>query len=287
MFLNLASVPHPMMNSRPTGPRATPRARRALRERGLDASRVIGTGPNHRIVEADVLRASPSATAGTEIRRPLSATRRTIARRLVLAKQTIPHFYLRQQIDAGALAAFYAECKREFPCSLNDPIVRAVGLTVSEFPAFRSRLDGEDLIEAPHAHIGLAVGLEDGLVVPVIRHADRLSLRALALETRRVVELARARKIENAGQAVFTVSNLGMYGTEEFTAIINPPEAAILAVGALRDQAWVQDGALRLGQALTLNLSCDHRIIAGVGAAKFMRRLQEILQAPQQHLGDK
>ena len=261
-----------------------------MRRRGIDPDRVIGTGPNRRIVEADVLRAensSAGARPAGEIRLPLGATRRTIARRLAISKQTIPHFYVRQSIDAGPLAAYYAECKARFPCSLNDIIVKAAALAVREFPAFRRRLDGDDLIEMPDSHIGLAVGLDDGLVVPAVLDADRLGLRELAVETRRVAESARDRKIENAGRAVFTVSNLGMFGIEEFTAIINPPEAAILAVGALRDEALVRDGALRLGRALTLTVSCDHRIIDGVCAAKFIGRLKQILEAPEQYLGEK
>jgi pyruvate dehydrogenase E2 component (dihydrolipoamide acetyltransferase) len=272
-----------MMNSRLSGPRATPRARRALRQHGLDPAAVAGTGPRRRIVEADVLRAA-RAPGAAGVRRPLSATRRTIARRLLLAKQTIPHFYLRQQIDAGELAAYYAQCRKEFGGSLNDLVIRAAALAVAEFPAFRSRLEGDDLLEMPQANIGMAVGLDDGLVVPVVLQADRLGLPALAAETRRLAESARARKIENAGQGVFTVSNLGMFGTEEFTAIVNPPEAAILAVGALREQALVRGGILAPGQAMTLTLSCDHRIIDGVCAARFVRRLQELLEAPRTHL---
>jgi len=278
------------LNSRSSRARATPRARRALRLRGVDPSRVTGSGPNHRIVEADVLRAESSpgkSVADGEIRRSLSATRRTIARRLVQSKQTIPHFYLRQAIDAGPLAGFYAKCKAQFPCSLNDIIVQAAALAVGEFPAFRSRIEGDDLIEMPHAHIGLAVGLEEGLVVPAILHADRLGLRQLAVETRRAAESARVRNIENAGRAVFTVTNLGMFGIDEFSAIINPPEAAILAVGALREQAVVRDGALRLGRAMTLTLSCDHRIIDGLCAARFVGRLKQILESPEQYLGEK
>ena len=185
------------------------------------------------MLEADVRSFSP--TEG--VRRPFGSMRRTIARRLLLSKQTVPHFYLRQTINAGRLAAEYASSKAKFPCSLNDLILQAVARAVAEFPAFRSRLDGDDLLESPHAHIGIAVGLADGLVVPAVLNADRLSLRDLAVETRRIADLARARQVENMGKSVFTVSNLGMYGTDEFLAIINPPESAILAVGALREQA--------------------------------------------------
>ncbi len=259
--------------------RATPRARRLLREQGIDPARVTGSGPDGRITAADV----PSAgAASAPVRRPLGAMRRTIARRLVESKQTIPHFYLRQTIDAGPLAAFYARCKQQYPCSLNDIIVRSAALVVREFPAFRSRLEGDEVVELPGVHIGLAVGLDEGLVVPAVLDADRLGLRELAAETRRLVELARVRRIEHAGRSVFSVSNLGMFGTEEFTAIVNPPEAAILAVGAIREAVTVQDGRLAAGRVMTLTLSCDHRLIDGLAAAKFMARLQQILQAPSE-----
>ncbi len=251
-----------------------------MRDRGLDPSRIAGHGPNGRIVVADV----ETSTAGRGVRRPLGSLRKIIARRLVLSKVTVPHFYVRQTVPADQLAAYYAASKSKFPCSLNDLVLQAVARVVAEFPAFRSRLDGDDLVEVAQANIGVAVGLADGLVVPVVLNADRLSLRDLAVETRRIADLARLRRIENAGEGVFTVSNLGMYGTEEFSAIINPPESAILAVGAMREQAMARQGMLYAGKVLTLTLSCDHRIIDGMCAAQFMRRLKEILESPGQFL---
>lgn len=275
----------PTTNARFSRVRATPRARRLIRERGADASRINGSGPGGRITAADVSGQPPSqAVTAREkgTRRPLSAMRRTIARRLVESKQTIPHFYLRQTVDAGPIASFYARCKQQYPCSLNDIIIKAVAQSVREFPAFRSRLENDDLVEMAEVHIGLAVGLDDGLVVPAVLDADRLSLRELAAETRRLVEAARIRRIENAGRSVFSVSNLGMVGTEEFTAIVNPPEAAILAVGSMREAAIVRNGQLSVGRVIALTLSCDHRIIDGLCAAKFMARLEQILHLPQE-----
>jgi pyruvate dehydrogenase E2 component (dihydrolipoamide acetyltransferase) len=265
--------------------RATPRARRLLRERGGDPARIKGSGPGGRITAVDVAgqMAGPvPAAPASGVRRPLSAMRRTIARRLAESKQTIPHFYLRQTIDAGPLAAAFARCKQRFPCSLNDLIVRSAALVVREFAAFRSRLEGDEVIELAQVHIGVAVGLDDGLVVPAVLDADRLGLRELAAETRRLVESARAGRVENTGRGVFTVTNLGMFGTEEFTAIINPPEVAILAAGAIRERVVVRDGRPSVGQTLTLTLSCDHRIIDGLAAAKFMARLEQILVSPQE-----
>ena len=262
--------------------RVTPRARRLLRERGMDPARITGSGPDARIVAADVAGVPVTAGSTEGIRRPLSGMRRTIARRLVESKQTIPHFYLRQTIDAGPLVAFQAKCKQQYRCSLNDIIVKAAALAVREFPAFRSRLEGDELVELDSVHIGLAVGLEEGLVVPAVLNADRLGLRELAAETSRLVEAARTRRVENAGRSVFSVSNLGMFGTHEFTAIVNPPEAAILAVGAVREQVVLRHGQPAAGRVLTLALSCDHRIIDGMGAAKFMARLEQILLSPQE-----
>jgi pyruvate dehydrogenase E2 component (dihydrolipoamide acetyltransferase) len=148
------------------------------------------------------------------------------------------------------------------------------------FPAFRSRIAGEDLIETPGANIGLAVGMEDGLRVPVLVGAERMSLRQVTEQTRRMIEAAQQGKVEAMGQGVFTISNLGMYGIEEFSAIINPPEAAILAVGAIRESVIVKDGALRPGRVMTMTLSADHRIIDGLVAASFLGRLKEMLESP-------
>jgi pyruvate dehydrogenase E2 component (dihydrolipoamide acetyltransferase) len=140
------------------------------------------------------------------------------------------------------------------------------------------------MIELPDVHIGVAVELDGGLVVPTVPNADRLGLRDLAAATRRMIEQARAHRMEGGAAGVFTVSNLGMYGTDEYAAIINPPEAAILAVGALREQAVVHQGVLGTGLVVTLTLSCDHRIIDGASAAKFTARLKQILESPERHL---
>jgi pyruvate dehydrogenase E2 component (dihydrolipoamide acetyltransferase) len=246
-----------------------------MRRLGAEVRLLKGTGPGGRIVQADV---GDAPAPGN--RRPLGTMRRAIAGRLAHSKQTIPHFYARQTIDADALAAFVAERKKSVRCSLNDALLKAVALVVREFPVFRSRLDGDDVLELPDVHLGVAVGLTDGVVVPAVLHADTLGLRALAEETRRIIAAARERRIENMGKSVFSVSNLGMFGLEEFTAIINPPESAILAVGALQDRPLARSGALVLGKALTLTLSCDHRLVDGMAAAQFMARLRQILESP-------
>jgi pyruvate dehydrogenase E2 component (dihydrolipoamide acetyltransferase) len=266
--------------SRPNRLLASPRARRAMIARGISGHSVKGTGPRHRIVEADVLRFG--STPATSIsRQPLSGIRRTIARRLVEAKQTVPHFYVRKTVNVDALLTFQQSRRLIHPCSLNDLMVMAVAKAVSEFPVMRSRIEGNDLVTMPNTNIGVAVGMDDGVVVPVILDADRLPLASLALETRWLIEFARKKRVENVGRGVFSVSNLGMFGVEEFTAIINPPESGILAVGAVRETLVLKNGVVHPVKVLTLTLSCDHRIVDGVAAARFLNRLTELIENPQ------
>jgi pyruvate dehydrogenase E2 component (dihydrolipoamide acetyltransferase) len=210
--------------------------------------------------------------------------RRAIGLNLQQSKQTIPHFYVRTTINAGRLLAFYREQKATANCTLNDVIVLAVGRAIREFPTVRSQIIGNEIVEYPHANIGIAVGVEEGLVVPVLVNVDMLSLRLVAAETRRIVEQARKGRLENIGKGHFTISNLGMFGVEEFSAIINPPESGILAVSAAREAVIVDGGAMRVGHQMTMTLSADHRIVDGVTAAKFMQRLQVILESPDSEL---
>lgn len=221
-----------------------------------------------------------AAAEGRVVRRPMSKMRRAIGLNLQVSKQTIPHFYLKGTIDAQGLVDFYKAQKPTTGCTINDVVVLAVGRVMREFPAFRSRIEGEELVEFPEANIGIAVGVEEGLVVPVVLRVDRLSLVELAREARRVVDNARKGKLENIGKGVFTVSNLGMFGVEDFQAIINPPESGILAVSAVREDVLVRDGALRAGRVMNLTLSVDHRVVDGVMAARFMARLKEVLENP-------
>ena len=266
---------------------ASPAARRIARQRGVDLAAIgAGRGPGGRVLSTDVLQA-PSGAAepvvgGQPVRRRMSKMRRAIARNLLASKQTIPHFYMRLTIDAEPLYRLYQAEKAKYPCTLNDVIVLACARAIREFPAFRSRLDKDGIVEFPSANIGIAVGIEEGLVVPVLVAADQMTLRQLAAEARRIIEAARGGKIEGLGQGVFTLTNLGMFGIEEFSAIINPPEAAILAVGAIREEVIVSGGATRPGWVMTMTLSADHRVIDGLVAAKFLGRLKEVLEQPAQ-----
>ena len=178
--------------------------------------------------------------------------------------------------------SFYKSQKAKAGCSVNDVIVMACAKAIMEFPAMHSRVEGETVIEFPGANIGVAVGMDEGLVVPVVMNAERLTLAQLGAETKRLANQARAGKIENMGQGIFTISNLGMFGVDEFVAIINPPEAAILAVSAVREDVIVKDGAMKAGQTVNLTLSADHRLIDGTLAAQFMARLKALLEDPLQ-----
>jgi pyruvate dehydrogenase E2 component (dihydrolipoamide acetyltransferase) len=264
--------------------KASPAARRFGRELGVDLGELrSGSGPYGRILSTDVIRAAPKARPAADgARRPLSGRRKAIARAMVAAKQGVPHFYVKLTIDAGPLYDFYCREKAAYHCTINDILTLACARTVKEFPAFRSRIEGEDdVVDYPAASIGVAVGVDEGLVVPVVVGAESMSLRQMAAETARIVDAARSGKVVAMGRGVFTVSNLGGFGVEEFTAIINPPESAILAVGAIREAVIVKDSGMRPGRVMTLVLSADHRLIDGLMAARFLGRLKELLEAPE------
>ncbi len=286
-----ATVSTPAPVAAPGTLKASPAARKQAAERGLDvASAAPGSGPGGRVTTRDLPAAAakpapapapvPVAAPGTVTRRKLTGMRKAIARNLQASKQNVPHFYMKLTINAAPLVACQRDEKAKYPCSLNDFITKACAVAIREFPAFRSRIENDELVEMSDANIGIAVGMPDGLVVPVLANADTLPVRQVASETRRIVEAARSGKIENMGKGAFTITNLGMFGIEEFTAIINPPEAAILAVGTVHETVLVHDGAMWPGKVMTLTLSADHRVVDGLPAAKFMARLKELLEAP-------
>jgi pyruvate dehydrogenase E2 component (dihydrolipoamide acetyltransferase) len=199
---------------------------------------------------------------------------------MAYSKQHVPHFYLKLTVRAERLMALREEMRTRFDLTLNDLVVATVARTMAEFPRFRSRLEGDEVVQFEEANVGVAVATEEGLLVPVVTGADGLSLEALATRLRQLTQDARAGKVHGAGQATLTVSNLGAVGVEEFQAIINPPECAVLAVGAVRDDVVVGDGALAVGKVMTLVLSADHRLIDGVEAARFLSRLKAFLESP-------
>jgi pyruvate dehydrogenase E2 component (dihydrolipoamide acetyltransferase) len=261
--------------------KASPAARKAAADKGIDLASIgAGSGPGGRILSSDVENADVIPTE-TQVH-TLSKMRRAIANNLLYSKQNIPHFYAKTTIDAGLLFATYRKTKEQFKCSVNDFVTRACAKAIRQYPAFRSQYKGTEVIENPAVNIGIAVGTDEGLTVPVVLGADRMKLKNLSARTREVVESARNGKLEGMGQGVFTITNLGMFGVEEFSAIINPPESAILAVGAIREGVMVENGAMRPSRLMTVTLSVDHRVIDGVLSAQFLKTLKALLEAPEQ-----
>ena len=266
---------------------ASPAAKRLAREKGVDLARVHGTGPDGRIVESDILafsesgsRTEPSkGTEGSEDRIvPLSPMRRAVAGKLVLSKQTVPHFYLTTEVDAGRLWDEYTGLRAAGKISLNDFIVRAAAEALKEFPEVNSSVQGDAQVFRSQINIGIAVRVEGGLRIPVLRGADRMSLEEIGRATADLIQKAREGKVEGAGSGTFTVSNLGMFDITEFAAVINPPEAAILAVGKVREVAVVRNGSISAGRVMSLTLSCDHRAFDGVTGASFLQKITRLLE---------
>jgi pyruvate dehydrogenase E2 component (dihydrolipoamide acetyltransferase) len=277
--------------------RASPLARRRAREAGVDLEGVAGTGPGGRIVERDVEAALAGGQADAAPgRRPVMAPsgrriepgkmRQTIARRMAEAKRDIPHFYASSDVpmdECAHLKEGLAELGGEYDgITYTHLVLKAVGLALRRVPEMNASLDGETIVLHETVHVGLATAVDDGLIVPVVRDCDRQPLGMLVSQVRSLVERARAGKFraEDLRGGTFTVSNLGMYPVSHFAAVVNPPQAAILAVGAVRAVPVVRGGEVVPGQVMTVTLSCDHRIVDGVLAGRFLRELVSLLGSP-------
>jgi pyruvate dehydrogenase E2 component (dihydrolipoamide acetyltransferase) len=274
---------------------ASPAARRVAKESGLDLAAIRGSGALGRILQADVraavhsaalpgerrllspLRRTNKAVAGQTV--PLTKMRRVIGQKLAEAKREIPHFYCRMEMDAGPLMLAARAAKAAFGGSLNDILAHTVVETLKEFPEVNARFLGDKIECVKQINLGMAVAVEEGLLVPVVADAGCLSVEGLAKEIRRAVQAARAGKSPGAGTGTFTITNLGMFGLDEFAAVINPPEVAILAVGAVKEKVWARNGGLFAGYGLTVTLSADHRALDGAAAAVFLARLKERMEA--------
>ena len=268
---------------------SSPLAKRLALEHRVDLSALEGTGPRGRISRADVARAAGvsvalrPAPAAFEVSR-LSATRKAIARQLTLSKSTIPHFYLRTQLNLDALSALRTESKRSTGTtpSLNDYFIRACALALMQVPDVNIQVHGDAIHRFRDADIAVAVAADRGLITPIIRAAQTKSVHVLAEELRSLAERARAGRL-HAGEidgGSFTVSNLGMFGIDQFDAIINPPQGAILAIGSASARPIEHGGGLRIATTAHLSLSCDHRAIDGAVGARFLVTLRELLEAP-------
>ena len=274
-------------------PRVSPIARRLAEKLGIDPSRIVGTGRNGRVSKEDVeayaakLAAAPApapeaTAAATPLRRErLTSMRATIARRLGESKQTIPHYRVSIDLDADALMARRrALADTGVRVSVNDLLLEAVARALVRHPRVNAQFDGNEVLEFGQADIAVAVATDAGLITPVIRAADGKPVERLAAESRELAARARSGKLtrEEITGGTFTVSNLGMYGIKSFDAIINPPQVAILAVGAAEPRPVVRDGALAVGTRMTVTLSSDHRVVDGAAAAAFLAMLAALVR---------
>ena len=263
------------------------RARRLASEKGVDLSEVAGSGPQGRITEKDVLIHVEKRKLAVEALRgrvvPLSRRRRAIARRMGESKQTIPHFYVTVAADVTAALELQERLRRETGASVSITamILKAAALALKAFPAVNCRLQADQIVYLDDVNIGLAVTLDEGVMVPVLSRVDRLGLEDIARRSKEVAALARSGKLAGVEPACFTLSNLGMLGVDSFTAIINPPEAGILAVGRVARRPVVKnDSELCIRSLMSMTLSVDHRAVDGALAAKFITRIQHHLENP-------
>jgi pyruvate dehydrogenase E2 component (dihydrolipoamide acetyltransferase) len=278
---------------------ASPLARTIAKERGIDVATVQGSGPSGRVVKRDVENAVPAAPSfasgfsGPEFEDvPMSPMRRTIARRLVESKQKIPHFYLTIECDAGPIKAFRAQANEgvadDAKVSLNDVLVKCVARALRQVPNANASIvekDGTEVFRRwKRVHVGVAVALEDGLITPVVRDADERPLTDLARVTKDLIARARTKKLkpEEYTGGTISISNLGMYGIEEFSAIVNPPESTILAVGAIAPKPVVAaDGkTIVVQERMRMTLSCDHRIVDGSLGAQLLEKIKNLVEHP-------
>jgi pyruvate dehydrogenase E2 component (dihydrolipoamide acetyltransferase) len=267
--------------------KASPLARRIARERSIDLASLTGTGPDGRIVAEDVERAAaapayaPAAAAPLEAEVvPLTSLRKTIARRLTEAWEA-PAFQISMSADMTRAQELHDRL-REQGVSVTDILTKLAAVALLRHRDVNAHFVDDELRIFPNAHIGLAVATERGLIVPVQREVERKSLVQIAAERKEIVQRTREGKLsqEELEGGTFTISNLGMYGVEIFTAVLNPPQAAILAVGAIEDKPVVEDGGFVARQLMAMTLTCDHRAVDGAKAAEFLRELKTLLEEP-------
>jgi pyruvate dehydrogenase E2 component (dihydrolipoamide acetyltransferase) len=276
---------------------ASPLAKKMAAERGIDIHAVGGTGENGRIVKRDVdhyVPYTPAANApaysaapmGTVsyTDEPVSQMRKTIARRLAESKFTAPHFYLTLDIDMDAAMAIRKGLNSldGVKVSFNDMVIKAVAMALRKHPAVNSAWMGDFIRRNDHVNIGVAVAVEDGLLVPVVRFADGKGLTQISAEVREFAQKAKDKKLQPSDWEgnTFTISNLGMFGIESFTAIVNPPDACILAIGGIKAVPVVKNGQVVPGNVMKVTLSCDHRAVDGASGAAFLQTFKTYMEQP-------
>lgn len=281
--------------------KASPLARKIAQERGIDLRTIQGSGPGGRITQRDVEEAAsgaveappavvqaqavPQAVApqGEEVE--LSMIRKAIAKRMTQSKAPVPHFYVTSEIDMGKILSFRDEMEKSpdgIKLTLSELFLKAVALTLQKFPGYRSTFLGDRVRIAKSIDVGLAIAVPDGIITAVIRDCDHKTLSEISSEVRDKVKRAREKglKPEEYTGAIFSVSNLGMYDVESFSAIITPPEAGVLAVGSVLQKPIANDGKIEIGRTVKVTLSTDHRVADGVQAAEFLKELKRIIQNP-------
>jgi pyruvate dehydrogenase E2 component (dihydrolipoamide acetyltransferase) len=304
----------------PSGPlRISPVARNMAKANQLDVQQIQGSGPQGRIIKRDVQAAlqtgsaaaaqpaavpaqpaaaqpaavpaqpaaAPASDSADTVVVPLSRMRQTISRRLVESKTTIPHFQVSSDVEMSAALALRQQLNavladEGIKLSVNDFILKATALALRQFPNMNASFQGDKIIQYKQIHVGVAVSLPSGLVTVVVRNTDQKSLSQISVETKAMAGRAREGKQQpgDMGGSTFTTSNLGMYDVDQFTAIINPPEAAILAIGSVRETPVVKDGAVVPGQMMRLTISADHRVTDGAEVAQYLQLVKKLLQNP-------
>lgn len=281
------SAPKPVNDGRM---RVSPLAKKLAEDKGLPLQYIPGSGDGGRIVRRDIdafmagaaVQSASAVESYTE--ENVSQMRKTIARRLAESKFTAPHFYLTMEIDMGraveARAAMNAATGSKV--SFNDMVIKATSLALKQHPKVNSSWRGDTIRYNHHVHMGVAVAVDEGLLVPVVRFADTKSLAQINQEVKVFVDKAKNKKLQPSDWEgnTFTISNLGMFGIEEFTAIVNPPDACILAVGAIREVPVVKNGMVVPGHTMKLTLSCDHRVVDGASGSAFLQTLKAMLEEP-------
>jgi len=258
---------------------ASPAAKRLAREQGVDLAQMRGTGPEGRIVEEDVRKFLEAARVTPRVREiiPLTGIRKTAAERVSLSARTAPHSTITMEVDMSNAA----KLREKFQVSYTDILVKAVAKALTEHPVINSTLEKDQIKIFEDVNVGVAVATEKGLVVPVIRNADKKKLKEISSTLKGLVEKAREGKLkrEEMSGGTFTITNLGMFGVDVFTPIINPPETAILGVGRVVEKPFVVEGEIVANPMMHLSLSFDHRVVDGVPAAQFLEKVKQLLES--------
>lgn len=268
---------------------ASPAAKRLAKERGVDLASLQGSGPENAVVSRDVLRFAPKVPTAADPQTlsktsmQLSSMRRIIGERMTLSKQSAPHFYVNMDVDMTGVdrrRSALKEAGADLVPSINDFILEAVSRALSESPSMNAAWTEDGIEQFADVDIGVAVAMDDGLVVPVIRGADELSLEEIALRSRDLSEKAQRKKLTPSDYqgGTFTVSNLGMFGVDSFTAIINPPQAGILAVGRVAPRVVPYGEGIAIRSMMTMTLSADHRVVDGAIGARFLEKVRQRLE---------